>query len=577
MPRLQPVKISINLLMGWMLFIPALASAEPGGNPKERFNERWVYASHNLLEDKNADEVVKLIDRASKSGYTGMVFNDYKLAILDRMPARYFKNVQRMRDAARAANLEIIPSVFPIGYSSGLLAHDPNLAEGLPVVDAPFVVKGREVVPIPDQQAKMLNGDLEEAKDNRFASFFLQDDPGKTTFVDREVVHHGNSSVRIQDSAEGQSRNYRLAQRMKVRPHSCYRFSAWVKTRDLKPTSGFQLLARGAGWRHPPLTFYEGHLQPTQEWTRVEVVFNSLGEDEIELYAGHWGGQSGTLWMDELALEELSLVNVLRREGAPLKITSEDGKTAFEEGKDFLPVRDTQLGQEPFAGEYEFRHAGAKLQLTDKSRIKNGDRLRVSWYHPVIMVGFQVVCCLTEHKIYALLRDQARRVNDLFKPRTFFMSHDEIRVANWCQSCQSRKETPGQLLANNVSESVRILREVNPGARIVVWSDMFDPNHNAVSDFYLVHGTMEGSWKGLPSDVIIANWNLDKGAKSLKWFSDRGHSQILAGYYDSDIGNFKKWNEASRGIPKVIGFMYTTWDNNYADLERYGRALLGRE
>ncbi len=568
----------INLLVFVVLGFPALAFGGPGDDPKPRFDERWVYSSHNLLEEKNADEVLKIIERAAKSGYTGLVLADYKLAILDQMPPRYFKNVARVQGAARAAHLEVIPSVFPIGYSAGLLAHDPNLAEGLPVIDAPFVVKGREAILAPDPDTRIANGDLEDVKDNRFAGFFLQDDPGATTFVDREVVHHGRFSLRIQDAGkEGQSRNYRLAQRVKVRPHACYRFSAWVKTRDLRPTSGFQLLARGARWSHHTLTFDEGQLKPTQDWTQVGVVFNSLDEHEVELYVGHWGGQSGTLWIDELALEELALVNVLRRDGCPLKVTSDDGKIVFEEGRDFLPVRDPKLGQEPFAGQYEFRHAGPALQLSEKTRIKDADRLRVSWYHPAIVNGFQVVCCLTERKVYELLRDQARRVNELFRPRTFFMTHDEIRVANWCQSCQSRRQTPGALLAKNVSDCIRILRDLSPDTRIVVWSDMFDPNHNAVDDYYLVNGTLKDSWKGLSPDVIIANWYVDKASKSLKWFAGRGHSQILAGYYDGDLENFNKWDSASRGIPKVIGFMYTTWQSKYDDLEKYGRALLGRE
>jgi len=561
-----------------VLALPALALGAAGGEPKLRFNERWVYSSHNLLEDKWVDEVLKIIGRASQSGYTGLVLADSKLAILDQMPPKYFKNAARVRDAARAAHLEIIPMVFPIGYSAGLLAHDPNLAEGVPVIDAPFMVKGRQGTLVPDPAVKLVNGDLEEVKDNRFAGFYLQDDPGKTTFADTEVVHHGRTSIRIQDSGkEGQNRNYRIAQRLKVRPHACYRFSAWVKTRDLNPASGFQLLARGSRWSHPMLTFYEGHLKPTQDWTPVEVVFNSLEEDEIELYVGHWGGQSGTLWIDELALEELALVNVLRRDGCPLKVASADGKTVFEEGRDFLPVRDPKLGQEPFAGQYEFHHAGPVLELTSGSRIKEGDRLRVSWYHPLIVHGFQVMSCLTERKVYELLRDQARRVNDLFSPKTFFMSHDEVRVANWCRSCRDLKQTPGELLAKNVSQCVQILRELNPTARIVVWSDMFDPHHNAIDHYYLVNGSLEGSWKGLPSDVIIANWNVDKAAQSLKWFADRGHSQIIAGYYDGDLENLKKWTAAAQGTPKIIGFLYTTWASKYEDLESYGKALLARE
>ena len=37
------------------------------------------------------------------------------------------------------------------------------------------------------------------------------------------------------------------------------------------------------------------------------------------------------------------VVNVLRRDGCPLTVTSEDGRTVFAEGKDFEPVRDPKL------------------------------------------------------------------------------------------------------------------------------------------------------------------------------------------------------------------------------------------
>ena len=77
--------------------------------------------------------------------------------------------------------------------------------------------------------------------------------------------------------------------------------------------------------------------------------------------------------------------------------------------------------------------------------------------------------------------------------------------------------------------------------------------------------------------MTIANWNGGKAAASLKWFADRGHAQIIAGYYDGDLSNFKKWRAAAKGVPKVTGFMYTTWQNKYDMLEAYGKAMWGTE
>ncbi len=564
---------SLTLILGlvWavLLYPAALRAADP---KPPTYELRWVWCMHNLQVKENADAVIRLIERAAQAGYNGGVLADYKFNVLDRVPAHYFENVARVRQAAAKHRIELIPTVFPIGYSAGLLAHDPNLAEGVPVKEAPFVVHRTEAVLAPDPPARLVNGDLEQVQGDRFTGFSFQDDPGRTTFADREVRHGGQVACRIQDIGRGPTGNARLVQRVPVRPYACYRLSAWIKTKDLRPTGGFKLMALG-GKGNRALTFDERSLKPTQDWQQVEVVFNSLDQTEVLLYAGQWGGKSDTLWLDDLALEELALVNVLRRPGCPFTVASADGRTMYEEGKDYLPVRDEQLGQRPYAGEYDFRHPGARLRLTANARIKASDRLKVSWYHPILVHGNQVACCLAEPKVYALLSEQVRRVQKLLEPKTFFFGHDEIRVAGWCRACQEKHQTPGQLLAQNVRRCVEIVKEVNPQARVVVWSDMFDPNHNAVDHYYLVNGSWAGSWEGLPKEVLIANWNSGKAPASLKWFADRGHEQILAGYYDHGVENFRKWDQAAQGISGVKGFLYTTWQNRYDQLEAFGALL----
>jgi hypothetical protein len=549
----------MRLLCLFLLTAGAAGAAEP------RYADRWVYCQHNLLVDKNVEDAIRLLERSAKAGYTGLVLADYKFNILDRMPDRYVKNVERLKKAAADHKIELIPCVFPIGYSDGLLVHDPNLAEGVPVKDAPFVARGKELVPA-GEPVKLANGDFEQARGDKFIGFNFQDEPGKATFADTDVRHGGKSSLRMHDAAG----NCRVNQKVKVRPWACYRYSCWVKTKDLKRAE-FKLLGIGASGRN--LTFHEGHLKPTQDWTQIEVVFNSLGETDVALYVGVWGGFRGTIWVDDLAVEELSLVNVLRRDGCPLTVTSADGKTAFVEGEDFEPVRDEVMLKNAGTGHWEFGHKGPTIRLAAGSRIQDGDRLRVNWYHPVLVHGEQVACSLLAPKVFDLLKDQAKRVNDLFHPKTFFMSHDEIRVAGWDETAAKSGLTPGGQLAENARRCVKILHDVNPAARVVVWSDMFDPNHNAVDDYYLVNGSWKGSWEGLPNDVVIANWNGGKAAASLKFFADRGHAQVIAGYYDGDLSNFNRWDAAAQGVPGVRGFMYTTWAHNFGLLEQYGKAI----
>jgi hypothetical protein len=553
------------------LAVLMLAASAPAQGPA--YQDRWFYCSLNLQVEKNADELVKLIERAAKVGYNGVVLADYKLNILDRVPKHYFVNLEKVKKAAKANGIEIIPAVFPVGYSAGILAHDPNLAEGLPVRDAPFVVKGGVAKLVPEKGAALSNGGLEEAKGHRFVGWGYQDDPGKKTFADTKTVKAGKTSCRMENFTAGESHNARLTQKVKCRKWACYRLAAWVKTSELSPSGNFKLMAMG---KAGPLSFQEGELKPTEDWKRIDIVFNSQDNDEVTLYAGIWGGKSGTVWVDEVALEELALVNVLRRSGCPFVVRSSDGKTTYEEGKDYEPVRDEKLGQDPWAGEYNFAHKGPELRLTKSSKIKDGDKVLVSWYHPVKTHSYQVGCSLIEPKVFDVMRAQAKLVQKHLQPKTWFFSHDEIRIAGWCELSKKSKKTPGQLLADNVKKCVGIVRDLDPKARIVVWSDMFDPNHNAVDRYYLVNGSLKGSWEGLPKDVDVVNWNGGKMAASLKFFADRGHRQIIAGFYDSGMDGFTRWHKAARGVEGVRGFTYTTWRADYRLLEKYGESMRGK-
>ncbi len=189
----------------------AITARGEGERAVAPYSERWVYCSTNLQVDASVPQLTKLFARAKQSGYTGILFSDYKLQVLDRVTDNYFRNVEKIKSAAAEAGLELVPAVFSIGYSNGHLAHDVNLAEGLPVVDQPYVVKSVAELPAKKTGTKkktggvqarggrleavldsrpvvrLRNGGLEETNGDRFLNFSFQDDPGAGTFADRSV------------------------------------------------------------------------------------------------------------------------------------------------------------------------------------------------------------------------------------------------------------------------------------------------------------------------------------------------------------------------------------------------------
>jgi len=509
--------------------------------PGTPVSERWVYSAQNLSVDHKIDELEALFRRAARAGYTHVLLADSKFARLGDMDARYFRNVERVKKIAAELNLEIVPALFSIGYSNDLLWHDPNLIEALPVRDALFVVRGGGARLQPDPPASLKGGDFS--------------DLGQWSWKDATVTAD-NGAALIRDPNGKQAR---IVQTLRLTPFRQYHVSVRIKTEDFRGTPDVKVIADDR-----VLNFNYLETKPTQDWTTHHVVFNSLGNAQASLYLGSWDGRSGSLWFDDARLEEVGLLNVVRREGAPLVVKREDGR-ALVEGRDFDKVVDPHMGTSPWRGAYDIWHE----PLVIKTDLPDGARLRVSYYHVVTIHGGQAMICPSEPRTLELLRDQARRMHAAWNAKGYLMSHDEIRVLNWCAACQRRNLDAGALLADNVRACISILREINPGGRIYVWSDMFDPYHNARDDYYLVRGDLAGSWEGLDKDVIVLPWYFEKRAQSLRWFAGRGHRQIIAGYYDQNPELIQEWLDAARRVKGVIGVMYTTWQQKYDDLERF--------
>ncbi len=522
---------------------------------------RWFYAAMDAGNLESVARITALFPRAAAAGYNGILWNG-----IDghNRSSAYADAVRGFQKTAAAYGLEVIPAILAYNDSS-ILKIDPNLAEGLPVKDALFVVHGSEALQEPDHAVAITNGGFETATDDVFGGWQLQDSPGVSTFVDHEVAHTGKASARVEHLPKSEYGRARFHQAIKVKPFRQYHITVWVKTQDYH--GGAEMLVIAPTEKQRDLADVNVNVKPTQDWTRCDLLLNSLDFSEVHLYLIAGGGGEGRLWWDDVTISETGLLNPLRRDGTPLTVKGEDG-TLFEEGRDFTSIRDPELAIRPTY------HKPVAIRLTPGSRIKDGTRLRVSYYHPLFLDGY-VVSCVSEPKVWEILREEFEGVNDLLHPRIFFMYDDEIRIANWDPSCQNRRMTPGQMLADKVRRCVKMIKDARPDAEIWDWSDMFDPMENAVGDYYAVNGSWAGSWEGVAPDVGIINWANDLQGKNLKWFAERGHKQILAGYYDGDGYPIAKWLQAGEGLPGIVGAMYTTWLDHYNDLESFAQEAWG--
>ena len=322
-----------------------------------------------------------------------------------------------------------------------------------------------------------------------------------------------------------------------------------------------------------PLQYENPKLAPTDDWHRVAVAFNTWGYDKVFVSPVVTGGGAGQVWIDDLQLEEIALVNVLRRPGTPLRVRGEASGAVYVEGRDFRYVADPLM-------DFHFDHPSPAIQLLTGGAIQEGERLRVGFYHSVFLYNDQVPLCLSEPKAYELWNERVRTIEALLAPRAYFLNADEQRALGTCQACKRSGKTLGEIQADSLTRQYRIIRELNPQAEIFVWSDMFDPHHNAGTEkkwYYLTEGSFADSWKHIPKDVNIVCWYFERREASLAHFSSLGFKTMAGAYYDADdLSNPKDWLKSLDATPGAVGILYTTWLDKYELLGAFGDLVSGR-
>lgn len=542
----------------------APAQKTPAPQKAHHFRQRYVLFFANLSKAEDRDKLLGVMRRSAAVGYNGIVLGDnggqyIHLAI---QPPEFFQNFAHIRTEAKALGLTLVPYSF---NPTQVTYADPTLAEAVPVRGTEFVVHqgAAAVAPLPQL---LVNPGFEEADGNQPTGWDV-DKPGIVTFMDTDVKRSGKASLRVQDPSDGNppyghGRHY---QKVTVIPFRAYELSVWMKTEHFTRPDTISLYVAGNDGQQPDLYSNRDadmgdRVAPTQDWKEYTALFNSLTNTSIEVYAGTWGDKDarGKLWFDDMELHEVGLASTVRRPSLPITVTSLDGTQNYKEGTDYV------VGNQ-------------RLTIPSGSAIPEGARLNVSWYQGATMIQDTPPASARQEKYFAIEEDISRRLDTLFgHPPAFMMTYDEWRAANWDPT--GPPMTAGQYVAKTTRQSIALLKRINPRYELYVWSDMYDPNENAQPKYYVVNGSLESSWLGLTPGTVVMTW--DGGAKAMQFFSQLGLHQVIGGYYDS-VDNVRDWLDKidaaeARGARGIEGFLYTTWDGNYTDLEAVASLIKAR-
>lgn len=521
------MKTAVSALVVVMLLSSAVAFAE-------QFPERWVFLSWHLRSDDAMEKAITTLREAKAAGCTHALFTPTRGHRLPKERPAYFERVKRFQEEAKKLGITIIPVIFSTGYCGRYLDVDSNLVAGIPVRNMVFVVKGRTAEPDPAQALD--------------TSLLKPDRSGKS-----------------------------VSGTFKVKPFMWYRMTyEIVPTQEGRIGSYANVSSNRRRRRH---TRTDPMSKKTEDGRYIyQNVFNTLEAEEILVGIHH-----NVHKLENVKIEPAGMLLIIRRSRIPLTVTSEDGKTVYEEGRDFKPVADPIVAERPFPGEFPFNHPAPVIELTEGSRIRDGQKLSVSFWHHQRIHTDQDNLSLQEPRVWEVWEQEIRQMQKLWQPEGFFLNYDEIRVACWEPPLPGQEDwKPGRLLAWHFKKACDLVRKHAPKAKLYTWSDMFTPHHNArpfekKGYYYLVNGNWDGSWEGFDKDVIILNW-YSPTPEGMKFFSERGHQQVICGYYDqrNTAGlkkNIHKWMTVAEGVPNIRGFMYTTWGRRYQFMKEYFRLL----
>jgi len=155
------------------------------------------------------------------------------------------------------------------------------------------------------EQNLLPNPSFEEAAGSGPSAWKTQTWGGRGEFQYASVGRTGSRSVLL-SSMDGADISWYAT--VPVKPFSVYRLSGWIKTENVELRGGEGALLN----LHNLQGIKTPAVSGTRDWTQVNIVFETAGQDNIwvNCLLGGWGRATGKAWFDDLKLVLISMAEL---------------------------------------------------------------------------------------------------------------------------------------------------------------------------------------------------------------------------------------------------------------------------
>ncbi len=145
------------------------------------------------------------------------------------------------------------------------------------------------------------NSSFEEQRDGRPVGWRTTTHSGRGEFAVADLGHTGSHSAKISSEQGG---DVSWSAQVGVKPRTDYRLTGWIKTENVRKVGGANGAMLNVHELQDPVRGGTKALLGDNDWTQVQLDFNSgeMKQITINCLFGGWGRTTGTAWFDDIEL-----------------------------------------------------------------------------------------------------------------------------------------------------------------------------------------------------------------------------------------------------------------------------------